>query len=100
MEPLYRGHILSHYREEHGAQGQRGWVCPLARVCTVLTYTWAPFQAHLPFAVVDSTEEVKVGNKLVRARQYPWGVVQGECGGESTALVGSLDSVPCPVSSP
>lgn len=23
-------------------------------------------------------EEVKVGNKTVRARQYPWGVVQGE----------------------
>lgn len=29
--------------------------------------------------MVGSTEEVKVGNKLVRARQYPWGVVQGEC---------------------
>lgn len=38
----------------------------------------ALFQAHLPFAVVGSTEEVKVGNKLVRARQYPWGVVQGK----------------------
>ncbi|EOA97837.1 Septin-8, partial [Anas platyrhynchos] len=34
--------------------------------------------AHLPFAVVGSTAEVKVGNKLVRARQYPWGVVQVE----------------------
>ncbi|ETE65766.1 Septin-8, partial [Ophiophagus hannah] len=34
--------------------------------------------AHLPFAVVGSTEEVKVGNKMVRARQYPWGVVQVE----------------------
>ncbi|KAK1787348.1 hypothetical protein P4O66_002847 [Electrophorus voltai] len=33
--------------------------------------------AHLPFAVVGSVEEVKVGNKMVRARQYPWGVVQG-----------------------
>lgn len=39
----------------------------------------AVMNAHLPFAVVGSTEEVKVGNKLVRARQYPWGVVQGEC---------------------
>jgi len=35
-------------------------------------------QAHLPFAVVGSVEEVKVGNKTVRARQYPWGIVQGE----------------------
>ncbi|XP_077984348.1 septin-11-like [Glandiceps talaboti] len=33
---------------------------------------------HLPFAVVGSNEEVKVGNKSVRARQYPWGVVQVE----------------------
>ena len=28
--------------------------------------------------MVGSVEEVKVGNKTVRARQYPWGVVQGE----------------------
>ncbi|XP_069389583.1 septin 10 [Paralichthys olivaceus] len=33
---------------------------------------------HLPFAVVGSTEEVCVGNKMVKARQYPWGVVQVE----------------------
>lgn len=32
-------------------------------------------KSHLPFAVVGSTEMVKVGNKQVRARQYPWGVV-------------------------
>ncbi|GCC21974.1 hypothetical protein chiPu_0000357 [Chiloscyllium punctatum] len=34
--------------------------------------------AHLPFAVVGSMEDVKVGNKLVKARQYPWGIVQVE----------------------
>ncbi|NP_001077035.1 septin-8-B [Danio rerio] len=34
--------------------------------------------AHLPFAVIGSSEEVKIGNKMVRARQYPWGVVQVE----------------------
>nr|XP_055033875.1 septin-8-B isoform X1 [Misgurnus anguillicaudatus] len=34
--------------------------------------------AHLPFAVVGSSEEVKIGNKMVRGRQYPWGVVQVE----------------------
>ncbi|NXD85691.1 SEP10 protein, partial [Halcyon senegalensis] len=33
---------------------------------------------HLPFAVVGSTKEVKIGNKTVRARQYPWGIVQVE----------------------
>lgn len=34
---------------------------------------------HVPFAVVGSTEFVRVGNKQVRARQYPWGTVQGKC---------------------
>lgn len=34
--------------------------------------------AHIPFAVVGSTEMVRCGNKMVRARQYPWGVVQVE----------------------
>ena len=34
--------------------------------------------ALLPFAVVGSNDFVKVGNKMVRARQYPWGVVQGK----------------------
>ena len=34
-------------------------------------------QAHLPFAVVGSTDEIKVGNKMMKARQYPWGTVQG-----------------------
>eukprot|EP00096_Caligus_rogercresseyi_P015082 TRINITY_DN753_c0_g1_i2.p1 TRINITY_DN753_c0_g1~~TRINITY_DN753_c0_g1_i2.p1 ORF type:complete len:433 (+),score=150.95 TRINITY_DN753_c0_g1_i2:63-1301(+) len=33
---------------------------------------------NLPFAVVGSTDFVKVGNESVRARQYPWGVVQVE----------------------
>jgi len=31
----------------------------------------------LPLAIVGSNELVKVGNQYVRARQYPWGVVQG-----------------------
>jgi septin 6/8/11 len=35
----------------------------------------AGMNAHLPFAVVGSSETVKQGNKQVRARQYPWGVV-------------------------
>nr|XP_057919859.1 septin-8-A-like isoform X3 [Doryrhamphus excisus]XP_057919860.1 septin-8-A-like isoform X3 [Doryrhamphus excisus]XP_057919861.1 septin-8-A-like isoform X3 [Doryrhamphus excisus]XP_057919862.1 septin-8-A-like isoform X3 [Doryrhamphus excisus]XP_057919863.1 septin-8-A-like isoform X3 [Doryrhamphus excisus]XP_057919864.1 septin-8-A-like isoform X3 [Doryrhamphus excisus]XP_057919865.1 septin-8-A-like isoform X3 [Doryrhamphus excisus]XP_057919866.1 septin-8-A-like isoform X3 [Doryrhamphus exci len=33
---------------------------------------------HLPFAVVGSVEDVKVGNKTVKARLYPWGSVQVE----------------------
>ncbi|XP_008468798.2 septin-2 [Diaphorina citri] len=38
----------------------------------------AAMNQHLPFAVVGSTEFVKVGNKMMRSRQYPWGTVQVE----------------------
>ncbi|XP_053163582.1 septin-10 isoform X3 [Hemicordylus capensis] len=38
----------------------------------------ATMNGHLPFAIVGSTEEVKIGNKTVKARQYPWGIVQVE----------------------
>ncbi|CRK98838.1 CLUMA_CG012115, isoform A [Clunio marinus] len=34
--------------------------------------------AHVPFAVVGSTEFIKLGSKMIRARQYPWGIVQVE----------------------
>ncbi|XP_018331613.1 septin-2 isoform X2 [Agrilus planipennis] len=34
--------------------------------------------SHIPFAVVGSTDFVRIGNKQVRARQYPWGTVQVE----------------------
>ncbi|KFW82908.1 Septin-10, partial [Manacus vitellinus] len=33
---------------------------------------------NLPFAVVGSMEKVNIGNKMVRARQYPWGIVKVE----------------------
>lgn len=33
--------------------------------------------ALLPFAVVASHDFVRVGSRQVRARQYPWGTVQG-----------------------
>lgn len=51
------------------------------------------WQVHLPFAVVGSTEEVKIGNKMAKARQYPWGVVQGTCG---TQARDPLHSTLCP----
>ena len=40
--------------------------------------TNANMNAQMPFAVVGSTDFVRVGNKMVRARQYPWGTVQVE----------------------
>lgn len=45
----------------------------------VVTISVLHLQTHLPFAVVGSVEDVKVGNKMVKARLYPWGSVQGEC---------------------
>lgn len=57
------------------------WVC-FRRIssCTFHRALPSAFQSHLPFAVVGSTEEVKIGNKMVKARQYPWGTVQGKPG--------------------
>ncbi|KAF2349700.1 Septin-type guanine nucleotide-binding (G) domain [Trinorchestia longiramus] len=40
--------------------------------------TNSEMNAQMPFAVVGSTDFVRVGNKMVRARQYPWGTVQVE----------------------
>ncbi|KAM6945354.1 septin-11-like [Aplochiton taeniatus] len=40
--------------------------------------TNAAMNRLMPFAVVGSTEKVLVGNKMVTARQYPWGVIQVE----------------------
>lgn len=34
--------------------------------------------SHVPFAVVGSTDFVRVANKMMRTRQYPWGNVQVE----------------------
>lgn len=45
--------------------------------------TNASMNSHVPFAVVGSTDFVKVGNKMMRSRQYPWGTVQG---GQSRTL--------------
>ncbi|CAD7678724.1 unnamed protein product [Nyctereutes procyonoides] len=36
------------------------------------------YTGQLPFAVVGSRDEVKVGKRMVRGRQYPWGVLQVE----------------------
>jgi len=38
----------------------------------------AKMNQMLPFAVVGSMDEVKIGNRMLRARQYPWGTVQVE----------------------
>jgi cell division control protein 11 len=34
------------------------------------------FQALLPFAVVGSEEEVEIDGEPIRARVYPWGLVE------------------------
>lgn len=59
---------------------EKAGTLPAGRLQSPLSFfdLFYSLQAHLPFAVVGSLEEVKVGNKTVRARQYPWGVVQGK----------------------
>nr|XP_025130913.1 septin-14 isoform X2 [Bubalus bubalis] len=44
----------------------------------ILTMKNIDSKGLLPFAVVGSTEEVKVGKRTVRGRQYPWGILQVE----------------------
>ena len=34
-------------------------------------------QEQIPFAVVGSREEIVAGGQRIRARKYPWGVVEG-----------------------
>lgn len=34
------------------------------------------YNSLMPFAVIGSRDLIRVGSKTVRARQYPWGVVQ------------------------
>jgi len=41
-------------------------------------------------------EEVKVGNKLVKARQYPWGTVQGNVSVVMIRLCRPLLQFRCP----
>ncbi|XP_030329688.1 septin-10 isoform X3 [Strigops habroptila] len=42
----------------------------------LLTMRRLDSKGHMPFAVVGSNEKVQIGNKMVRVRQYPWGIVQ------------------------
>lgn len=39
----------------------------------------AEMKQSIPFAVVGSNTIFEVGGKKFRGRQYPWGVVDGEC---------------------
>ena len=36
------------------------------------------WQEQIPFAVVGSREEIVAGGQKIRARKYPWGVVEGK----------------------
>uniref|UniRef100_A0A8C6CNR4 Septin n=1 Tax=Moschus moschiferus TaxID=68415 RepID=A0A8C6CNR4_MOSMO len=42
------------------------------------THMSSSMNGFLPFAVVGSTDEVKVGKRTVRGRHYPWGILQVE----------------------
>lgn len=38
----------------------------------------AELEAAMPFAVIGSDREYEVNGKKVRARKYPWGIIEGE----------------------
>lgn len=75
-----------------------------SQVFQVRQYTDVDFpsapQSHLPFAVVGSTEEVKIGNKMVKARQYPWGTVQGKPGSHPAQEMSVLTFIETAATSP
>lgn len=48
-------------------------VCPCPPIVADLTIR----QAGSPLATVSSREQITVGGRAVRVRQYPWGVVEG-----------------------
>ena len=66
--------MICQFIKQYPNRGEQGMMMILT---CLISYVFS-FFSHLPFAVVGSTEEVKVGNKMVKARQYPWGTVQGE----------------------
>lgn len=51
----------------------------------------AELRGLMPFAIVGSEETVEVNGRKVRARQYPWGLVEGKTVGHqhSASLTGS-----------
>lgn len=50
-------------------------------------------RALLPFAIIGSDEEINVGGRIVRGRQYPWGTVEGMQSIICRALVGMNDLI-------
>jgi cell division control protein 11 len=44
--------------------------------CSLMSNNETKTKALLPFALVGSEHEIEVGGELVRAREYPWGVVE------------------------
>ncbi|XP_006889706.1 PREDICTED: septin-14-like [Elephantulus edwardii] len=68
--PMFKSKIMS----ELAKQGIQIYQFPVDDDVTAQTNSL--MKAQLPFAVVGSVEEVKVGRRTVRGRQYPWGVLQ------------------------
>ena len=59
-------------------EGREGYERKKRKNSFLLLTALTHIQDQLPFAVVGSREEIVVGGHKVRARQYPWGTVEGE----------------------
>jgi len=49
----------------------------LAALIDIINLDIIFWQEQIPFAVVGSREEIVAGGQRIRARKYPWGVVEG-----------------------
>ena len=49
----------------------------LATLIDIINLDIIFWQEQIPFAVVGSREEIVAGGQRIRARKYPWGVVEG-----------------------
>ena len=54
-------------------------LCLMNQLVVLCSNSSSPIpQDHIPFGVVGSKEEIIAGGKRIRARQYPWGLVEGQ----------------------
>ncbi|ORZ06921.1 Septin-domain-containing protein [Absidia repens] len=60
------------------AQGIQVYSCPIESDDEEVTNTNQRIMDAMPFAVIGSTDDVKVGERTVKGRQYSWGVAEVE----------------------
>jgi cell division control protein 12 len=60
------------------AQGIQIYSCPIESDDEEVTSTNQRIMDAMPFAVIGSTEDITIGDRTVKGRQYSWGVAEVE----------------------